>query len=90
MRGTVWPYKVERQNGIATKVVMTNNIVAIPFVIGPSGKIVEMSDYKIRLDGATTRSPERLWMPPAHYKQALMMAVAILREGRRQKRAGRE
>ena len=75
----VWAEKVERPNGKAQSVLMTNGAVGIPFV-EKNGKIIELPHSRLRLDGATICGAESLWMPRAHYLKAREMAAAILRE----------
>ena len=79
IKSEVWAEKVERKKGKATRVLMTNGVVGIPFV-EINGKIVELPHGRLRLDGANTCGFDRFWMPRANYIKARKMAAAILRE----------
>jgi hypothetical protein len=79
---SVWAEKVERNNGLAIRVEMTNGNVIIPFE-KRNGKVVALYNEKRPAEGLRTLR-EDLVFPPAHLKKSFSIAAAILR-GKRKK-----
>jgi len=77
----VWAEKVERVNGKASKVIMSNGAVEMSFV-EKDGKIIELPYLRIRPDKGTIRDYGRLSVPRTHRIKAFKMAAAIFKERR--------
>ncbi len=77
----IWAEAVERIDGKAVRVEMTNGNVILPFVIR-SGKVTALYNEKRPAPGLRTLWDD-LFLPPADLKKSFKMAAAILKENKK-------